>query len=84
MKDKNDPGTLDWVKASALKNENGELQLPMQAQNLLKTIAIHCLAKGRDPVELIQDIHDATVFWLIDHDMRQNSDNVPPYSRGLN
>lgn len=86
MKDPKDEGTTDWVdepKADALKDENGNLQLPLSPQNLLKSVALHCIAEGRDPVDLIQDIHDATCFWLHDHDMRQQFQQPRDYTRGL-
>ena len=85
MKDHKDTSTKDWVNdASALKNESGEVQIPAQPQNLLTSIIIHAKTEGRDPVELIQDIHDATCFWLTDYDMRQNIDNPTSYVKGLN
>lgn len=72
--------------ASALKSEKGELQLPMKPENLLKTIALHCLTEGRDPIDLIQDVHDAACYWLHDHDLRKQTNNTTQfnYSKGLN
>jgi hypothetical protein len=88
MQDKKDPGTVDWVEqeASALKSKTGELQLPINPENFLKCIALHCVAEGRDHVELIQDIHDATCYWLHDRDIREVVGNTTAhdYTRGLN
>lgn len=84
MQDPKDKDTEDWVGgASALKNEKGELQLPMAPKNLLKSVALHAIVKDRDPVDLIEDIHDAVCFWLQDHHRRKNSNNVGHYSRRL-
>lgn len=84
MQDPNDPGTEDWVdQTSALKNESGQLQVPLKAENLLKCLAIHCIAQGRDPVELVEEIHDATCFWLQDHDMRTRPNPVVTYIKGV-
>lgn len=76
MKDKRDRGTIDWVAepdrpASALKGEKGNLQLPLGPANLLRHIALHAIDQTRDPVELIQDINDATAFWLVNNDKRE-------------
>lgn len=88
MKDPNDVDTEDWVEqtASALKNEKGELQVPLHPQNMLRCVLLHCEVKDRNPVNLIEDICQATGFWLQDHAMRQQAPapEKVPYHRGLN
>lgn len=84
MQDPKDEDTEGWVgKASALKGADGKLQLPMAPKNLLKSMALHAIVQDRDPVDLIQDIHDAACFWLSDYDMRQKFGENVPRGRGL-
>ncbi len=78
MKDPKDEGTKDWVEASALKSRKGELQLPLVPRNFLNAIALHCITEGRDDIDLVRDINEATCFWLQDHYMRTQPDKPMP------
>lgn len=91
MKDPKDSGTIDIeeeieARASALKNENGDIQVPVKPEAFLNNIIIHAKDMSRDPAEIVQDIHDATAYWLQDRELRKEMGESAAlnYTRGLN
>ena len=58
--------------AFSLKNEDGSLQIHKDAYNHLVATALHIkreLEEGRDPVELMNEIHDTSCYWLMNDEV---------------
>lgn len=77
MKDKKDPGTIDWcdedmetdIKIS-LKNEDGTLNVLKDPDKLLLAMQNHIsevLGTHGDPVSTLEELNAVTGYWLLDH-----------------
>ena len=70
---------------NVLKDEKGTLHLPVEGDKLLDRIVLYAtdeVQKGADPREIIEIIHDATCFWLMNKDMAD--DQVAAHKKRLN